>query len=107
MEFKTLSIGSIIRYQNEIYMIVGYDYQEKENKIEKNYIVVPYPRGYRTESDYGLVPAMDVKTLWRGYESQKSNIIQLYFDSMDDVMSRISVSKLNQLTEIAEKGGES
>lgn len=69
MNIETLPIGTVIRDDRTMAMIVGHEFVEKNKKLEFFYVILPYPFGYQQKSDLKRLPEGDYEVVHLGMRS--------------------------------------
>lgn len=65
------ALGSIVKFSDSTYMIIGYGEQEDGEYIEPHYLVVPIPFGYmENESIRILLLKEDIELIKEGYKDK-------------------------------------
>lgn len=96
MEFKTLPVGTVIRINDAKAIIVGYDFEESENKLSREYVVLPYPKGYSNPDDLKVVSGDDFEIIQLGYKNEYYNAAALYIDGIDHFSKQMTADELKK-----------
>lgn len=96
MEYKTLPLGTVIRINDAKAIIVGYDFDESDNKLSREYVVLPYPKGYSNPNDLKIVSGDDFEVIQRGYENEYSHAAALYIDGIEHFSEQMTADELMQ-----------
>ena len=96
MEYKTLPLGTVVRINEAKAVIVGYDFVETGTKLSREYLVLPYPKGYASPKDLKLVSDRAFEVIHRGYENEQYNAVALWVDSIERSAQQMNVDELKK-----------
>ena len=83
MAGKTYPIGSIIKIEDKMALVIGVRMIEEDNKLAKSYLIVPYPTGFTGWEHVRVVAASECEPVSEGYRSAAAEPFLAYMDNMD------------------------
>ena len=87
---KTFPLGTVVNIGEEQALVVGYSFIEKDNHMQRCYIVVPYPNGYENSSSLKIAIEEDVELLIEGFNSKSSKYVTDYFNQINNLAKNIT-----------------
>ena len=79
---KMCSIGSVIKSNNALCLVVGIKYVEQANKYIKKYLVVTYPLGYIDSNSIRVLEESEFDVVELGYDSSDKSVFNQYYVGM-------------------------
>lgn len=83
MAKTTLPVGSVVETGHGKALIVGCTFTEKNDKMKKTYMIVPYPAGYAGEDSLRLIEAENVQLVSDGYHGMLCEAYTKYMDVLE------------------------
>ena len=90
---KMCSIGSVIKSNNALCLVVGIKYVEQANKYIKKYLVVTYPLGYIDSNSIRVLEESEFDVVELGYDSSDKSVFNQYYVGMMDTLIEKTDSK--------------
>lgn len=70
MGTETYTIGTVIRVGENLAMIAGHEFVEKNGKLQFYYVILPYPLGYQSMESVKRLPEGNYEVIHSGMLSQ-------------------------------------
>lgn len=103
MENKTLPIGSVVKAGNGKGLVVSGILREKEGKIKKYYLIVPYPAGFTGRDSLYQIEADRAELIFEGYRGMFSRAYLDYMDGMERAAGMTDAETFKKELKRAEK----
>lgn len=88
------SIGTIISYQESIYMVIGYEACDIDDVIVPHYVVVPIPLGYMNPESLRVIPINEVDMIVQ--EGYSNSFAKKYIDGRSFLFSGLMNLSLSE-----------
>lgn len=106
---KLLPIGSVLQVKGKKAIILGYRFDDENNKFTTSYVICGYPLGFLTMEQLGLVSVdADMEVVFEGYRNELFYSFIRNKQELHDLATTMLVSEWNDHLEQIEEsiGGE-
>lgn len=94
---KLLPIGSVLQVKGKKSLILGYQFDDENNKFVTSYIICGYPFGFITCDELGIVPVdADIEVIFEGYRNEFFYSFIKNKQELHDLTATMSVSEWNE-----------
>lgn len=101
MTKDTYSIGSVILSNNVKCLVVGVVFDDKDNKLLKKYLVVPFPLGFLDSESLRAVDPEEAELVCEGYRCETTSNFVDYLNKLDNLSDLADAKTIRSLTEAA------
>lgn len=96
MDGNKITLGTVLKVQNKLGMVVGIHYVERQDHIMPCYAVVPWPSGYVADEQMLYVPLQEAEVISEGYHSPYSEAVSKYMEQASDCFSHLTLEEGRQ-----------
>ena len=94
MRQSIIRIGSVVRFEDSIFLVVGMRHFKEGNTCVLKYIIVPYPAGFLDFNSLLVVEASSVKVIREGRQTAISDKFIDYIMKMDSICNEYSLDTI-------------
>lgn len=94
MKTTIYSLGTVVKIEDATALIVGYGFEEKNDRLVPYYQIVPYPTGYRGSIKQAGIS--DVKIIEEGYHSDIAKLMTQHFATLSDFAQDIPADQMTE-----------
>lgn len=93
-ETKIMPIGTVVEIRGNSAMVAGYEYRAVENKLQLQYILLPFPRGYTNKGSVKIASPSECTAVSPGYDNELFRHVSEYFMALNQATEKFSAEEM-------------
>ena len=87
-------IGTVVLTGENIGVTIGYEFIQKDNRLQLAYLVVPYPAGFTKPHDIKIIRAAECEILSQGLDSKQFQCLSKFLSGFCQAIYQFSPEEI-------------